>query len=468
MSESTTAQVDTANEASNGITVGVDAKLPWGKALLLGLQHVLAMDSYMPPFIIATALALAPTASTALIQSTFLGAGVASLIQVLFFLRMPVCQGPSYVPVGAVIGLYYGANGFDTVFGACLVGAACMVLFGLSGLYKRVVHRFIPPIVSGTVIMIVGLTLLPTAFSSNIFVEGNSLSMGQNILLACISATVMIAFSMLGVYRPHLGKTLRVCSVIIALLTGSIAAACMGGLDLSSVAAAPLFSLPNVAFVNYGLSFDISAILTMLVIYMVLLAETTGTWYAVSSVVGKPMTDEQINRGVIGEGLGCFVGSLLGTTPVTGYSTNAGIISITGVASRRVFVMASIWLIALSFVGKLSALIMAIPASVIGGVFAVVCAIILLNGFRQIKGEPLSERQLYIIGVPIAVAVGLLNIPADLLNTVPEMVQYLLNSPIAVSAIVCIVLNKILPERTAAEKRSEQGQQDQAETPAQA
>ena len=106
---------------------------------------------------------------------------------------------------------------------------------------------------------------------------------------------------------------------------------------------------------------------------------------------------------------------------------------------------------------------MAIPASVIGGVFAVVCAIILLNGFRQIKGEPLSERQLYIIGVPIAVAVGLLNIPADLLNTVPEMAQYLLNSPIAVSAIVCIVLNKILPERTAAKKRSEKETQDPAQ-----
>ncbi len=455
MSESTTAQAAAEEGASNGITVGVDAKLPWGQAFLLGLQHVLAMDSYVPPFIIATALALAPTASTALIQSTFLGAGVASLIQVLFFLRMPVCQGPSYVPVGAVIGLYLGANGFDTVFGACLVGAACVVLLGLSGLYKKIVHRFIPPIVSGTVIMIVGLTLLPTAFSSNIFIEGSGLTVGQNIVLACISAAVMIAFSMLGVYKPTVGKALRVCSVIIALVVGCIVAACMGGLDLSSVAAAPLFSLPNVAFVNYGLAFDPSAILTMLVIYLVLLAETTGTWYAVSSVVGKPMSDEQINRGVIGEGLGCLVGSLLGTTPVTGYSTNAGIISITGVASRRVFVMASVWLIALSFVGKLSALIMAIPASVIGGVFAVVCAIILLNGFRQIKSEPLNERQLYIIGVPIAVAVGLLNLPADLTAAAPQIAQYLLDSPIAISAIVCIVLNKVLPERTAAERRGE-------------
>ncbi len=446
------AQVD-ADEAAVGLTVGVDQKVPIGQAILLGLQHVLAMDVYVPPFIIATALALAPDASTGLIQSTFLGVGIASLIQVLFFLRLPVCQGPSFVPVGAIVGLFLGSNSFDSVFGACLIGSLCVILLGLSGLYKRAVRRFIPPIVSGTVIMVVGLTLLPTAFSSNIFISSDALSMDQNIVLACVSAVVMIAFSMLGVYKPQLGRLFRIGSVILALLVGCVVAACMGGLDLSSVASTAWFSLPHVAFVNYGFAFEPSAILTMLVIYVVLLAETTGTWYAVSSVIGKPLSDEQINRGVIGEGIGCFLGSFLGTTPVTGYSTNAGIISITGVASRRVFVMASLWFIALSFMGKLSALIMAIPASVIGGVFAVVCSIIMLNGFRQMKSEPLSERQLYIIGLPIAVAVGLLNIPSDLTSAAPQFVQYLLDSPIAISALVAIVLNKVLPEKTVAEKR---------------
>lgn len=447
-----------APHPSTGLTVGVDQKVPVGQAFLLGLQHVLAMDVYVPPFIIATSLALTGDVSTGLIQSTFLGAGIASLIQVLFFLRLPVCQGPSFVPVGAIIGLYAGTQGFEAVFGACLVGAACVILLGLSGLYKRAVHRFVPPIVSGTVIMVVGLTLLPSAFSSNIFIEGaagNGMTMGQNVILACVSASVMILFSMLGVYKPKVGRPLRICSVIIALAAGCVVAWMMGGLDLSSVAAAPLFSLPHIAFVNYGLAFDPSAILTMLVIFLVLLAETTGTWYAVSSVIGKPLSDEQINRGVIGEGIGCFVGALMGTTPVTGYSTNAGIISITGVASRRVFVCAALWFIALSFIGKLSALIMAIPAAVIGGVFAVVCAIIMLNGFRQMKSEPLSERQLYIIGVPIAVAVGLLFIPDTLVAGAPELLQYLLNSPIAVSALVAIVLNKALPERTAVEARIE-------------
>ena len=453
---STPAEDPDAPHPSTGLTVGVDQKIPAGQAILLGLQHVLAMDVYVPPFIIATSLALTGDVSTGLIQSTFLGAGIASLIQVLFFLRLPVCQGPSFVPVGAIIGLYAGTQGFDSVFGACLVGAACVILLGLSGLYKRAVHRFVPPIVSGTVIMIVGLTLLPSAFSSNIFIEGaagNGLSMGQNVILACVSACVMILFSMLGVYKPQMGKVFRICSVIIALAAGCVVAWGMGGLDLSSVAAAPLFSLPHVAFINYGFAFDPSAILTMLVIFLVLLAETTGTWYAVSSVIGKPLSDEQINRGVIGEGIGCFVGAFLGTTPVTGYSTNAGIISITGVASRRVFVCAALWFVALSFIGKLSALIMAIPAAVIGGVFAVVCAIIMLNGFRQMKSEPLSERQLYIIGVPIAVAVGLLFIPDTLVAGAPTLLQYLLDSPIAVSALVAIVLNKALPERTAAEAR---------------
>lgn len=436
-----------ASEAASYLSVGPDEKVPFGQAILLGLQHVLAMDVYVPPFIIATAIALSPAASTGLIQSTFLGAGIASLIQVLFFLRLPVCQGPSFVPVGAIIGLYLGFGSLDSVFGAVMVGALCVILLGVSGLYRRLVHQFIPPVVSGTVIIVVGLTLLPTAFSSNIFIEGSGLSMGQNVALACVSASVMILCSMLGVYRKGAGRALRIASVIVALFVGCLVAWAMSGLDLSAVSSTAWFSLPHVAFLNYGISFDMSAILTMLVIYLVLLAETTGTWYAVSSVIDRPLSDEQINRGVIGEGIGCFVGSFIGTTPLTGYSTNAGIISITGVASRRVFVAASLWFVALSFIGKLSALIMAIPASVIGGVFAVVCSIIMLNGFRQIKTEPLNERQLYIIGVPIAVAVGLVVLPDALSSGAPTFVQYLLDSPIAISAIVAIVLNKLLPAK---------------------
>ena len=345
------------------LTIGMDEDIPLGQSILLGLQHVLAMDVYVPPFIIATAVAMSSSDASGLIQSTFLGAGIASLIQVLFFLKLPVCQGPSFVPVGAIIGIYFGARGMDTVLGASIVGALAVILLGFTGIYKYIVRHFIPTIVSGTIIMIVGLTLLPTAFSSNIYPATDTLTSNQNMLLAAITAAILILFSMLGGYFPNLGKYFRISSVIIALVIGTVIASFMGGVDLQSVADAPFFSLPKLAFVHYGIHFDVSAILTMLVIYMVLLAETTGTWYAVSSVIEEPVSDEQINKGVIGEGLGCLVAAVVGTTPVTGYSTNAGIISITGVASKKVFVMASCWFILLSFIGKLSALIHAVPSS---------------------------------------------------------------------------------------------------------
>jgi len=436
-------------KAKSNLTVGVNEDIPFGQAILLGLQHVLAMDVYVPPFIIATAVGMSSPEAAGLIQSTFLGAGIASLIQVLFFLKLPVCQGPSFVPVGAIIGVFLGARGMDTVLGASVIGAIAVVLLGFTGIYKYIVRKFIPSIVSGTIIMIVGLTLLPSAFKDNIYVTSNNLSINQNMLLAAITAAILILFSMLGDYFPKSGKIFRISSVIIALVLGTGIAHFMGGLDFSAVGQASFFSFPKLVFVNYGLHFDISAILTMLIIYMVLLAETTGTWYAVSAVTEEKITDKQINKGVIGEGLGCLVAAFSGATPVTGYSTNAGIISITGVASRKVFVMASVWFIILSFLGKLSALINAVPTAVIGGVFAVVCVIIMLSGFRVVKNQEFSERELYIIGVPLIVAIGLLFMPTEVTESAPQFLQYLMASPIALSAIVAVVMNKLIPEKKA-------------------
>ena len=416
------------------LTIGVDEDIPFSQSAILGLQHVLAMDVYVPPFILATALALSPGDAAGLIQSTFLGAG------------LPVCQGPSFIPLGAIIGIYMGSKNLGTVLGASIVGAILVIILGYSGIYKYIVRNFIPSIVSGTIIMIVGLTLLPSAFVNNIYIEGNGLTMKQNILLAFITAASLIFFSSLGNYiTSKLKRIFQISSVIISLGIGTFCAYLMGGFSTQAIKDASFFSMPKILFLDYDIHFEASAIITMIIIYMVLLAETTGTWYAVSSVMVKPLNDTQINRGVIGEGIGCLLAALVGATPVTGYSTNAGIISITGVASRKVFVVASGWFIVLSFLGKLSAIINSIPAAVIGGVFAVVCIIILLNGFRVVKNLDFSERELYIIGVPLMFTIGLLFIPAGLKASAPQFLQYLIGSPIAVGAIVAIIMNKLIP-----------------------
>ena len=429
----------------NHLTIGVEENIPFSQSLILGLQHVLAMDVYVPPFILATAIALSPGDATGLIQSTFLGAGIASLIQVLFYLKLPVCQGPSFIPLGAIIGIYIGTKNLGTVLGASIVGAILVILLGYSGIYKYIVKNYIPSIVSGTIIMIVGLTLLPSAFVSNIYTEGNGLTMKQNVLLAFITAASLILFSTLGNYVNKFKRIFQISSVIIALAIGTFSAFLMGGFNTQGIKDASFFSMPKLLFLDYSIHFEISAIITMIIIYMVLLAETTGTWYAVSSVINEPLSDTQVNKGVIGEGIGCLAAALVGTTPVTGYSTNAGIISITGVASRKVFVMASFWFIGLSFLGKLSAVINSIPSAVIGGVFSVVCIIILLNGFRVVKNLDFSERELYIIGVPLMFTIGLLFIPAELKASAPQLLQYLIGSPIAVGAIVAIIMNKLIP-----------------------
>lgn len=440
-----------ANNQSNAprLTVLPDEKVSFGQSTLLGLQHVMAMDAYVVPFLIAMLIGLQAGQSTALIQATFIAAGIATIVQTAFCMKLPIAQGPSYVPLGAIVGIYATSGGGDlgwsTVLGASLVGAIFVIILGFTGLFNKIVKMFIPPLVGGTIIFVVGLSLMPVGLSSNIY-NGAGATINQNIYLALISATVLITCVMLGAFFHKKGRVFRITSVIIALISGCIAANFMGVLDLSAVGQAKWFSMPQIPFADFGFTFNASAIITMVIIYIVLMAETTGTWFAVSNVIDQPLTDKQVNRGVIGEGIGCFVASLVGSTPVTGYSTNAGVISITGIASRRVFVAAGFWFILFGFSGKLAALITSIPAAVIGGVFVIVCGIIAISGLQVMKNEHIGEKEMYVIAVPIVLTLALTLLPKDFLNTLPTTVQYLFGSPIATAAIVAIMLNKLLPK----------------------
>lgn len=334
--------------------------------------------------------------------------------------------------------------GWSSVLGASLVGAILVVILGYTGVFNKIVKSFIPPIVGGTIIFIVGLSLLPVAIRDNIY-GATDATINQNVLLALISAAALILFVILGSLFRTRGAIFRVTSVMIALIIGCISANLMGVLDFSAVASASWFSMPQIPFKDFGFSFDLSAIITMVIIYLVLLAETTGTWFAISNVIDKPLTDKNINRGVIGEGISCLIASGLGSTPVTGYSTNAGIISITGVASRRVFLAVGGWFVLFGCSGKLAALISSIPTAVIGGVFAIVCGIISINGIQVMKNEKIGEKEMYIIAIPMILTLALVLIPKDFLYTLPTFVQYLFGSPILAAALAAIVLNKLLP-----------------------
>jgi len=444
-------QVDKQDQAqmkSQHLTVLPDDKLSFSKSAILGLQHVLAMDVYVVPFLIAMLIGLQPNQSSALIQSTFIAAGLATIVQTYFCMKLPMAQGPSYVPLGAIVSIYAtsggGELGWSSVLGASLIGAILVIILGYTGIFNKIVKSFIPPIVGGTIIFIVGLSLLPVAIRDNIY-GATDATINQNVLLALISGAVLIIFVILGSLLGNKGSLFRTTSVMIALIVGCITANFMGVLDFSAIGNAKWFSMPRVPFKDFGFSFDFSAIITMVIIYLVLLAETTGTWFAISNVIDKPLTDKNINRGVIGEGISCLIASLLGSTPVTGYSTNAGIISITGVASRRVFLAVGGWFVIFGCSSKLAALISSIPTAVIGGVFAIVCGIISINGVQVMKNETIGEKQMYIIAIPMIITLALVLIPKDFLYSLPTFAQYLLGSPLLAASIAAILLNKLLP-----------------------
>lgn len=430
------------------LTIGPDESISNQEAGLLGLQHVLAMDVYVPPVIIAGLLAMSMGAKTGLIQATFLAAGIGTIIQTKYFMKMPVSQGPSFVPIGAIAGVYFASGaangGMATVLGASVIGALILILLGLTGLFQKIINSLVPQFVGGTIITVVGLSLMPSALGDNIFkASGN---VGDNLILAITTIAILVACVSLGIHFPKLQKLFKVSSIIIALLGGTLLATLMGKFDWSSVQAASWFSLPHFTMLHYGIRFSGSAILTFVIIYTVLMTETTGTWFAMSAVTETPISKKQWNHGIIGEGLSCLIAAVLGGSPVTGYATNAGIVSITGVASKKVFISAGIWFIIFGFFNKLAAFLSAIPAPVIGGIFAIICATIMLNGLNVLRTRQQEERDMYIIGIPIIICIAIIIMPQSLVKATPQIVQYLLGSPISICAIAAIVLNLILPK----------------------
>jgi xanthine permease len=423
------------------LLIGVDDKIGYGQAFILGLQHVLAMDLYIVPIIISGLLALSLENTSFFIQMCFLATGIATLIQTGAGIKLPVVQGPSYVPIGAIAAIG-GKLGLGAIAGSLIPGAIIIALLGYPlKWFAKVVRKIIPPLVGGTVIIIVGIALMPIGINNIYISEGN---IGENILVAAVSAGVLVTCMMIGRRVHGIGTFFRLVSVILAIVAGTITASFFGTVDFTPVKDASWFSLPS--FFPFGKPvFNVSAIITMVLVYFIILIETTGTWFVVSSVTGKELDEKRLNRASVGEGLGCLVGSLFGSTPMTGYSSNAGLLAITGVASRMAVMASGLILICLGLVPKLSTVITCIPEPVINGIFGIVCVAIVTNGMKVIQHIVLDERNMLVIGIPILLTIAASILPKEVLFSLPEWANYILSSGITVGALATVILNLIIP-----------------------
>jgi xanthine permease len=420
----------------------IDYKPPFAEAMPLGLQHVLAMivGNVAVPLIIANAIELPFGQTVYLVQAALFVSGVATLVQALGLgpigARAPIVMGTSFgfMPVMLPIAM---THGLPAVLGAALVGGIAMALVGF---FLRRVRFLFPPVVTGTFVVMIGLILLPVGFA---YVGGGAGAMDfgapSHLALAALVFSVTI-----GVHQLARGVFADM-AVLFGITAGYLAAIPLGLIDFSQVATAGWVQLP-VPFA-VGLEFVPVAIGSMVLISLVTSAESIGNIEA--TFVGganRQVTDEELSRGVVAGGLASSFAAIFNAFPQISYSQNVGLIALTGVVSRFVVAISGGFLLIAGLLPKLGALITTIPNAVLGGTVVIMFGMIVAAGIKMLSGVPFSRRNMLIMGVSIAVAIGLRGQEA-LYAGAPTDVQAILHSGLVPGAILSIVLNLVLPGR---------------------
>lgn len=419
----------------------VDEMLPAGRLFAYGLQHVLAMyaGAVAVPIIIAQALHLSPAELVHLINADLFSCGIATLIQTLGFwkigARIPMIQGVTFASVTPMI-LIGAEHGITAIYGAILV--AGLFTFFIAPFFSRFI-RFFPPVVTGTIITIIGITLLPVAV--NWMGGGNpkaqDFASPMNLFLAFITLVIIIA-----IYRCGKGFLSNV-SVLLGLIGGTIIAMILGQTNFSEVGNAAWIGL--VTPFSFGFpTFDIGSILSMIVVMIVTMVETTGDCIAIGSIVGRPIGRSRLARCLRADGLSTFIGGILNSFPYTAFAQNVGLIAVTRVKSRFVVAASGIILIALGLFPKMAAVVASIPNSVLGGAGVAMFGMVIASGIRALSKVKFDGTyNLMIVAVSIGVSMITLTAP-NFFHSFPSWANIVLHSGITLGSITAVVLNLIL------------------------
>lgn len=411
-----------------------------GEAVPLGLQHILAMfvSNITPIVIVAGVLGISSENQRYLVQLTMFISGLNTLMQVYSLgavgAKLPIVVGTNFafVPVAITVGLKYGYEG---VMGACLLGGFFEAFLGL---YIKKLRKFFPPVVTGVVVLSIGLSLLPVGIQNMAGGIGASdYGSLSNFMVGATVIGVVVLFK-------HYGKGIwSTSAVIIGIAVGFILSIVLGKVDFSPMAQVGYFTLPKP--LTYGFAFKIDAILAMALMYIVSAVETMGDMSSIAMGGAKrEVTDRELSGGIIADGLGCVLASLFSILPTTSFSQNSGIIAMTGVMSRFVVGVGATILIICGFIPKIGALFSVIPASVVGGSLVMIFAMIVISGINLITKEPLAGKNSIIVSVSLGLGFGLGNVPEALAHF-PETIQLIFGgSGIVVSGGIAVLLNQFL------------------------
>jgi len=429
------------NMSEDEITVyGIEDKPPLTEAIPLGLQHIFAMflGNIAVPLIIAGAVGVSTGQTTFLVQMALIVAGVATILQAYpigpIGAKMPIVMGTSFAFVGGLIGV--GSQfGIAAVFGACLVASLVEVGIGFS--IGRV-RRFFPPLVTGIVVILIGLTLIPVGMdymAGGVGAEdyGSLTNLGIGALVLVIAVGLNQFFD----------GFIRISSVFIAILVGYLIAVPAGLVDFSTVAEAGWVTVPRP--LEFGLAFDPSAILIVGLLYVVTAIETIGDVSSTAAATGREATEDELRGGLLADAVASAFAAIFNAFPNTSYSQNVGLINFTGVASRYVAAIGGVFLIILGFIPKVGALAAAMPDAVLGGGALVMFAMIFSSGTKIIvENVTMNQRNMTILAVSVGLGLAVAFRP-DALANLPEEIRTLAQSGLIMGGVGAVILNIIVP-----------------------
>ncbi|NFB73333.1 purine permease [Clostridium butyricum] len=420
---------------------GINDKPKLTMQILLGLQHIFAAFGgiIVVPLVIGSALGFDAATSTALMSATILAAGIATFIQSKGIgpigSKTACIMGTDFtfatpaIAVGSVAGL-------PGIIGATILGALVEVILSF---FIKPIMKFFPPLVTGTVICLIGLTLLPV--SIDWAAGGSGASDYGSMINIAIAAFVMIFTILLN----HYGKgIISSASILIGMIVGYIICIPLGMIDFSTVKEASWISFPKIF--QYGVDFNFKYVIPFIPAYLVTTIETVGCLKAISQVSGIKDDPKRIGKGVLSDGVGSAIAGCLGTFPNTSFSQNVGIIPLTKVASRYVAIMAGILLAILGLLPKFAALINIMPQPVLGGVGIVMFGTVAAAGIQTLSSVKLTNKNLLVIATSIGLGLGVTFRP-EILSSLPEWMTMIFSSGISTGTIVALVLNIILKEK---------------------
>lgn len=407
------------------------------KIASLGMQHMLAMyaGAIIVPLIVGGGLGLNQQELTYLVSIDLLMCGVATILQALsnrfFGIGLPVVLGCTFTAVGPMIaiGKQYGVS---SIYGAIIAAGLFVVIF--AKLFGKLVKLF-PPVVTGSVVTVIGVTLVPAAINDMAGGVGSK-DFGSLENLALAFGVLLFIIIM---YRFFDGF-IRSISILLGLLFGTIVAAFMGKVSLQAVGEADWFH--GIQPFYFGTpTFELTPIITMILVACVGIVEATGVYFALSDICNKKIGEKELTKGYRAEGLAMVLGGIFNAFPYTTYSQNVGLVQLTGVRNRVIIYTCGGMLIALGFIPKIAAITTIIPKSVLGGAMLAMFGMVMAYGIKMLSSVDFGKQEnLLIVACSVGIGLGVTVVPT-LFSQLPENIRILTDNGIVLGSASAVLLN---------------------------